>query len=72
MNALSFALRSLLRQRARSGLGILGVAAVGALLFDMLLLSQGLLVSMRDLLDRTGLGRPRNGHRRAPASRTTH
>ena len=36
------------------GLGILGVAAVGALLFDMLLLSQGLVVSMRDLLDRRG------------------
>jgi putative ABC transport system permease protein len=54
MNGLWFALRSLLRQRARTGLGILGVAAVGALLFDMLLLSQGLLVSMRDLLDRTG------------------
>src|SRR5687768_7947892 len=54
MNGLWFALRSLLRQQARSGLGMLGVAAVGALLFDMLLLSQGLLVSMRDLLDRTG------------------
>src|ERR1043166_6575123 len=39
---------------ARAVLGILGVAAVGALLFDMLLLSQGLIVSMRDLLDRTG------------------
>jgi ABC-type lipoprotein release transport system permease subunit len=35
-------------------LGVLGVAAVGALLFDMLLLSQGLLVSMRDLLERSG------------------
>jgi putative ABC transport system permease protein len=54
MNAFWFALRSLFRQRARTALGILGVAAVGALLFDMLLLSQGLLVSMRDLLDRTG------------------
>jgi putative ABC transport system permease protein len=54
MNGLWFALRSLFRQRARTALGILGVAAVGALLFDMLLLSQGLLVSMRDLLDRTG------------------
>jgi putative ABC transport system permease protein len=54
MNGLWFALRSLLRQRARTALGVLGVAAVGALLFDMLLLSQGLLVSMRDLLDRTG------------------
>ncbi len=54
MNALVFAWRSLIRQPARAGLGILGVAAVGALLFDMLLLSQGLVVSMRDLLDRTG------------------
>jgi hypothetical protein len=54
MKALGFAWRSLVRQPARAGLGIVGVAAVGALLFDMLLLSQGLVVSMRDLLDRTG------------------
>ena len=54
MNALAFAWRSLVRQPARATLGILGVAAVGALLFDMLLLSQGLIVSMRDLLDRSG------------------
>lgn len=54
MNALGFAWRSLIRQPARAALGILGVAAVGALLFDMLLLSQGLVVSMRDLLERTG------------------
>jgi putative ABC transport system permease protein len=54
MKALSFAARSLVRQPARAMLGILGVAAVGALLFDMLLLSQGMIVSMRDLLDRTG------------------
>jgi putative ABC transport system permease protein len=40
------------RQPARATLGILGVAAVGALLFDMLLLSSGLVVSMRDLLER--------------------
>ena len=52
--ALAFAWRSLVRQPARATLGILGVAAVGALLFDMLLLSQGLVISMRDLLDRTG------------------
>jgi ABC-type lipoprotein release transport system permease subunit len=52
MRALSFAWRSLVRQPARATLGILGVAAVGALLFDMLLLSQGLVLSMRDLLDR--------------------
>ena len=35
-------------------LAILGVAAVGALLFDMLLLSRGLVVSLADRLDRVG------------------
>ena len=54
MNAVGFAWRSLVRQPARATLGVLGVAAVGALLFDMLLLSQGLVVSMRDLLERQG------------------
>jgi putative ABC transport system permease protein len=54
MNAIGFAWRSLVRQPARAALGILGVAAVGALLFDMLLLSRGLIVSMQDLLDRGG------------------
>ena len=54
MKALSFAWRSLVRQPARAALGMLGVAAVGALLLDMLMLSQGLVVSMRDLLDRGG------------------
>jgi putative ABC transport system permease protein len=69
--ALAMAWRSLVRQPARAALGILGVAAVGALLFDMLLLSQGLIVSMRDLLERTGFDLrvtataelPRNGPR---------
>ena len=51
MNALACAWRSLVRQPARAALGILGVAAVGALLFDMLLLSEGLVLSMRDMLD---------------------
>lgn len=54
MSALAFAWRSLVRQPARALLGTLGVAAVGALLFDMLLLSQGLVSSMRDLLDQGG------------------
>ena len=35
-------------------LAILGVAAVGALLFDMLLLSRGLVVSLADQIDRVG------------------
>ena len=54
MKALAFAARSLSRQPARAALGILGIAAVGALLFDMLLLSRGLVVSFRDLLDSIG------------------
>lgn len=54
MTAMGFAWRSLVRQPARGGLAVLGVAAIGALLFDMLMLSQGLVTSMRDLLDRTG------------------
>jgi ABC-type lipoprotein release transport system permease subunit len=54
MRAFRFAVRSLLRQPGRTSLGILGIAAVGALLFDMLLLSRGLVVSFRDLLDSVG------------------
>jgi putative ABC transport system permease protein len=54
MSALAFAWRSLIRQPARTSLGVIGVAAVGALLLDMLLLSNGLVLSMRDLFDRTG------------------
>ncbi|MEQ1757022.1 MAG: FtsX-like permease family protein [Vicinamibacterales bacterium] len=54
LGALGFAWRSLRRQPARATLGILGVAAVGALLFDMLMLSNGLVLSMRDVLDRAG------------------
>ena len=52
--ALHFAWLSLVRQPARSLLGIAGVAAIGALLFDMLLLSRGLVLSFGDLLDRSG------------------
>jgi ABC-type lipoprotein release transport system permease subunit len=54
MHALRFAWLSLVRQPVRSLLGILGVAAVGALLFDMLLLSRGLVLSFGELLDRSG------------------
>jgi ABC-type lipoprotein release transport system permease subunit len=49
-----FAWLSLVRQPARSLLGICGVAAVGALLFDMLLLSRGLVVSFAGLLEQSG------------------
>jgi hypothetical protein len=65
MNAIGFAWRSLVRQPARAALGILGVAAVGALLFDMLLLSRGLIVSMQDLETPFSAGGTRHarGHR---------
>jgi putative ABC transport system permease protein len=54
MRSLAFAWRSLVRQPARTLLGIVGIAAVGALLFDMLLLSRGLVISFGKLLDRSG------------------
>ena len=79
MKALAFAWRSLVRQPARAALGVLGVAAVGALLFDMLLLSDGLVTSMREMLERTGFDirvtatgdLPRGGRRIANASAVT-
>jgi putative ABC transport system permease protein len=52
--AFHFAVLSIVRQPTRSALGILGIAAIGALLFDMLLLSRGLVVSFGELLDETG------------------
>ena len=54
MTSIAFAWRRLVRQPGRAVLAILGVAAVGALLFDMLLLSRGLVVSLADRLDRVG------------------
>src|SRR5436190_6602609 len=54
MRAIVFASRSLIRQPGRTALAIFGIAAVGALLFDMLLLSRGLLVSFRDVLGAAG------------------
>jgi putative ABC transport system permease protein len=52
--AFRFAVLSIVRQPVRSALGILGIAAIGALLFDMLLLSRGLVLSFGELLDETG------------------
>lgn len=54
MTSRALAWRSLTRQPARAWLAIAGVAAVGALLFDMLLLGRGLALSFQDLLDATG------------------
>lgn len=52
--ALRFAWLRVRREPGRTALGVLGVTAIGALLFDMLLLSNGLLVSFRDRLERSG------------------
>jgi ABC-type lipoprotein release transport system permease subunit len=54
MRVWAFAWRSLARQPGRALLGVLGIAAVGALLFDMLLLSRGLVISFRGLLEAAG------------------
>ena len=54
MSSFAFALRGLVRQPGRAMLGIAGIAATGALLFDMLMLSQGLVVSMERLLADVG------------------
>ena len=54
LNALPFAVRSLARQPGRAMLGVAGITAVGALLFDMLMLSSGLVVSMETLLKGIG------------------
>jgi putative ABC transport system permease protein len=54
MTAWGLAWRTISRSPARSLLAVTGVTVIGALLFNMLLLSRGLLVSFRDLLDNAG------------------
>jgi len=54
MTSLALAWRTAQRYRARTVLAIAGVAVIGALLFDMLLLSRGLVVSFRDILEGAG------------------
>jgi putative ABC transport system permease protein len=54
MNAWALAWRTVAHNPARAVLAVAGVAVIGALLFNMLLLSRGLLVSFRDLLDTAG------------------
>jgi putative ABC transport system permease protein len=54
MTAFGLAWRSLTRQPARAVLGVIGIAAVTALLWDMLLLSRGLVLSFRSVLEDVG------------------
>jgi ABC-type lipoprotein release transport system permease subunit len=54
MTARQLAWRTVRSRPARAALAVAGVTMIGALLLDMLLLSRGLLVSFRDLLDTAG------------------
>jgi putative ABC transport system permease protein len=54
MTAWTLAWRTASSERARTILAIAGVTVIGALLFDMLMLSRGLLVSFREMLDTAG------------------
>jgi putative ABC transport system permease protein len=54
MTAWGLAWRTVISNPARAVLAMTGVAVIGALLFNMLLLSRGMLVSFRDLLDAAG------------------
>ena len=54
MTSRALAWRTVTAERSRAVLAVAGVAVIGALLFDMLLLSRGLLVSFRQMLDTAG------------------
>jgi len=54
MNGWMLARRTAWRYKTRTALAIAGVAVIGALNFDMILLSRGLLVSFGQLLDEMG------------------
>jgi len=53
MTPLALAWRTARRYRARAVLAVVGVAVIGALNFDMLMLSRGLILSFADLLNGT-------------------
>ncbi len=53
MTAIALAWRTARRYRARAVLAVVGVAVIGALNFDMLLLSRGLMLSFADLVNGT-------------------
>jgi putative ABC transport system permease protein len=54
MSPRRLAWRTVAAEPARAWLAIAGITIIGALLFDMLMLSQGLLVSFRQMLDASG------------------
>lgn len=54
MTSRQLAWRTVTAERGRAALAVAGVMVIGALLFDMLLLSRGLIASFRGLLDTSG------------------
>jgi putative ABC transport system permease protein len=54
VTAFALAWRTARRYRARAVLAVVGVAVIGALNFDMLMLSRGLMLSFADLINSTG------------------
>ena len=54
MTPRTLAWRTVVAKPARAALAVVGVTVIGALLFDMLMLSKGLLISFRDQLDTAG------------------
>ena len=69
MTAFALAWRTARRYRARAVLAIVGVAVIGALNFDMLMLSRGLLLSFADLVNSTGYDIRIAGSAGSPLSR---
>jgi len=69
MTALQLAWRTARRYRARAVLAVIGVAVIGALNFDMLMLSRGLMLSFTDLINNTGYDVRISGATGLPLSR---
>jgi putative ABC transport system permease protein len=69
MTAFALAWRTARRYRARAVLAVVGVAVIGALNFDMLLLSRGLMLSFADLVNSTGYDIRVSGNAGSPLSR---
>jgi putative ABC transport system permease protein len=69
VTAFALAWRTARRYRARAVLAVAGVAVIGALNFDMLLLSRGLMLSFADLVNSTGYDIRISGGSGGPLSR---
>lgn len=69
MTPLALAWRTARRYRARAVLAVIGIAVIGALNFDMLMLSRGLVLSFADLLSGTEYNIRISGNSALPLAR---